>query len=142
MALFRQLGKENHMYEGQCLWEHAHMAHVSIRHAEPEDCEALHQIFSGPRDLTHRPPLRFPKTARTWTPTRWQASSNRTSADSNFHELQWIRWPSADQFALETWAKLIMQLPIFSDRLRSERRAVGAPLGPPSSDRASLLANR
>ncbi len=28
---------------------HAHMAHVSIRHAEPEDCEALHQIFSGPR---------------------------------------------------------------------------------------------
>jgi hypothetical protein len=40
---------------------HAHMAHVSIRHAEPEDCEALHQIFSGPRDRRHLPPLRFPK---------------------------------------------------------------------------------
>jgi hypothetical protein len=41
------------------------MAHVSIRHAEPDDYEALHRIFSCPRVIEVTPQLPLPS-AEIW----------------------------------------------------------------------------
>ena len=41
------------------------MAQVSVRHAEPEDYEALHRIFSGPKAVAGTLQLPFPS-AETW----------------------------------------------------------------------------
>jgi hypothetical protein len=41
------------------------MAHVSIRHAEPDDYEALHRIFSGPRVIEGTMQLPLPS-AEMW----------------------------------------------------------------------------
>ena len=41
------------------------MPHVSVRHAEPEDYEALHRIFSGPKAVAGTLQLPFPS-AETW----------------------------------------------------------------------------
>ncbi len=41
------------------------MAHVSVRHAEPEDYEALHRIFSGPKAVAGTLQLPYPS-AEAW----------------------------------------------------------------------------
>src|SRR5918993_3815791 len=37
------------MLGGRCSWGDARMANVSVRHAEPDDAQAIHRILCGPQ---------------------------------------------------------------------------------------------
>src|SRR5918996_5073427 len=39
------------MLGGRCSWGDACMANVSVRHAEPDDAQAIHRILSGPQAI-------------------------------------------------------------------------------------------